>query len=56
MKTGIESTQLYHDLTGTPVLLRQIHGKYYVNEQDLDCLLLRDMVEVGGRIDLEQEP
>ena len=32
-----------------------IHGKYYVSEQDLDWLLLRDMVEVGEGIDLEQE-
>ena len=54
MRVGLESTQLNHDLTGTSVLLQQIHGKYYANEQDLDCLLLSDMVEFGG-IDLEQE-
>ena len=52
---GIESIQLYHDLTGTLVLLQLTQGKYYVNEQDLDWLLLRDMVEVGEGIGLEQE-
>ena len=51
----LESTQLCHDLTGKLVRLQLIHGKYYVSEQDLDWLLLRDMVEVGEGIDLEQE-
>ena len=55
MRVGLESIQLYHDLTGTLVLLQPIHSKYYVNEQDLDCLLLQDTVEVGEEIDLEQE-
>ena len=55
MRMGIESTQLYHNLTVTLVLLQLIQGKYYVYEQDLDWLLVRDMVEVGEEIDLEQE-
>ena len=55
MRMEIESIQLCHDLTGTLVLLQLIHGKYYVNEQDLDWLLLRDVAVVGEGIDREQE-
>ena len=55
MRMEIESIQLYHDLRGTLVLLQLIHGKYYVNEQDLDWLLLRDVAVVGEGIDREQE-
>ena len=32
MRMGMESTQLYHDLTVTQVLLQLIQGKYYVNK------------------------